>query len=245
MLNDKGPVSLYYQLKEILVNKVKSNEWIIGSKIPTERELCDMYKVSRITVRQALFELENEGYLYRKQGKGTFVTAPKIEQRLSNFYSFSEEIRKLGYTPETKIITFDIVKSNKDISAQLNIEEGTEIYSIKRLRLANGKPFALETSCIPYSICVGLTAEEVTAKGLYNTMKIKFNIIPMQADEVFWASLVSEDDASYLQVKRNSPGLYLDRYTYDEDNRIIEYCKGVIRGDRYKYRVSLKQGIQN
>lgn len=240
MLDDKAPVTLYYQLKEILINKVRSNEWPIGTKIPTERELCDIYKVSRITVRQALNELEKEGYLNRKQGKGTFVTAPKIEQRLSKFYSFSEEIRKMGYAPETKVLDFNVVKADKDIASLLNLSEGAEVYSIKRLRLANGEPFALETSYIPYEECIGLTPDEVSEKGLYNIMKSKYNIIPSQAEEIFCAVLVSKEDAVHLQVKKGSPGLYLERITYNGANKPVEYCRGVIRGDRYKYRVMLK-----
>lgn len=241
MLDDKAPVALYYQLKEILIDKIKSNEWSIGSKIPTERELCEMYKVSRTTVRQALNELENTGYLNRKQGKGTFVIAPKMEQRLSYFYSFSEEIRKMGYTPGTRILDFNIVGADKNIAYQLNVSEGTKVYSIKRLRLANGEPFALETSYIPYEACVGLTPDEVSNKGLYNTLKSKYNITPSQAEEVFYAALINGKDAAYLQVKNGFPGLYLERTTYyDDSNKPIEYCKCIIKGDSYKYRVILK-----
>lgn len=238
MLNEKAPIALYYQLKEILVEKIKSNEWEIDSKIPTERELCDLYKVSRITVRQALEELENEGFLYRKQGKGTFVTAPKIEQRLSNFYSFSEEIRNMGYTPDTKIIDFKIIASDEVIAKHFN-KNGANLYCIKRLRLANNEPFAIETSYIPCDICPGLTAAEIAAKGLYNTMKTKYDLIPNEAIETFEAVIINPGDASHLNVNKNSPGLLLERTTY-ANQRIVEFCHGIIRGDRYKYRVTLK-----
>lgn len=238
MLNEKAPVALYYQLKEILVEKIKSNAWELSSKIPTERELCDLYKVSRITVRQALEQLEKEGFLYRKQGKGTFVTAPKIEQRLSKFYSFSEEIRNMGYTPDTKILEFKITESDELVAKHFN-EKGLPVYCIKRLRLANQEPFAVETSYIPRDLCPGLTADEVAAKGLYNTMKIKFSLTPNQAVETFEAVLINPHDAHYLHVGKNAPGLLLQRTTYAND-RIVEFCDGIIRGDRYKYQVVLK-----
>lgn len=238
MLNEKAPVALYYQLKEILVDKIKSNEWAIDSKIPTERELCELYKVSRITVRQALEELENEGFLYRKQGRGTFVTAPKIEQRLSKFYSFSEEIRNMGYTPSTKIIDFKIVASEEVVAKHFN-EKGITVYCIRRLRLANNEPFAIETSYIPYDLCPNLTVEEIAAKGLYNTMKTKYGLIPNEAVETFEAVLINPNDALQLQVAKKSPGLLLERTTYADD-KIVEFCHGIIRGDRYKYRVVLK-----
>lgn len=238
MLNEKAPVALYYQLKEILVDKIKNNEWEIDSKIPTERELCDLYKVSRITVRQALKELDDEGFLYRKQGKGTFVTAPKIEQRLSKFYSFSEEIRNMGYTPSTKAIEFKKVTIDENIAKHFN-EKVSVVYCIKRLRLANNEPFAIETSYIPCDLCPGMTADEVTAKGLYNTMKTMYNLIPNEAIETFEAVIINPGDALHLHVSKNSPGLLLERTTY-ANQRIVEFCHGIIRGDRYKYQVVLK-----
>ena len=230
MLDEKSPVALYYQLKEILMDKIRTNEWPVNEKIPTERELCEIYQVSRITVRQALSVLE-------KEGKGTFVTTPKIEQRLTNFYSYSEEIRKMGYTPSAKVIGFDLQEADHDVGQYLKIEPGAKVYSIRRLRLANKEPFAYENSFIPYELCPELTAADIAHHGLYNTMA-KYGINPNKAVETFEAVVVSTDEAQYLEVKRNAPGLRLHRVTYEND-RIIEYCQTIIRGDRYKYQIVL------
>lgn len=238
MLDEKAPVALYYQLKEILLEKIRNNEWPINGKIPTERELCEIFKVSRITVRQALYELEKGGYIYRKQGKGTFVTAPKIEQRLSSFYSFSEEIRKMGYTPSTQVVGFDLIKADAEVAKHLNIPQEAKVYSIRRLRLANQEPFAYENSFIPEELCPGLTSEEVATNGLYNSMG-KYGIVPNKAIETFEAVAISSNDALYLEANKNSPGLLLNRVTYAEQ-KVIEYCRSIIRGDRYKYRIVLK-----
>ncbi|NJD01194.1 MAG: GntR family transcriptional regulator [Ruminiclostridium sp.] len=174
MLDEKLPVSLYYQLKEILIKKIKGNEWPVNTRIPTERELCELYRVSRITVRQALDELEKGGYLYRKQGKGTFVTIPKLEQRLGSFYSFSEEIRKMGAVPEANILEFIILESSDRISEILKIERGGKVYGINRLRKADKEPFAVETSYIPVAVAPGLVRESVEKDGLYNTLKTAY-----------------------------------------------------------------------
>ena len=239
MLDEKAPMALYFQLKEIIINKIKSHEWPVDSRIPTERQLCDIYKVSRITVRQALGELEREGYLYRKQGRGTFVTSPKIEQRLSSFYSFSEEIRRMGYTPATKVLQFKQMEAEETIAIKLNVEKGSPVYSIKRLRLANSDPFAVETSYIPGDLFKDLNEEEITSQGLYNTLKNKYNVYPEEAVETFEAILIGSEAANFLQIGRNSPGILLERFTHAGGN-IVEYCRSMIRGDRYKYKIILK-----
>lgn len=240
MLDEKLPVSLYYQLKEILIKRIKENEWPVNTRIPTERELCELYRVSRITVRQALDELEKEGLLYRKQGRGTFVTVPKLEQRLGSFYSFSEEIRKMGAVPEANIIDFDINESSEKISEILKIEKGAKIYSIKRLRKADNEPFAIETSYIPVSVAPGLSKASVEQNGLYNTLKDTFGIIPDEAEESFEAVLIAgEYEAARLNVKKNSAALKIERNTKSK-GAIIEHCVGLIRGDRYKYNIVLK-----
>lgn len=239
MLDERSPLSLYYQIKEILIKKIKDNEWPVSSKIPTEKELCKMFGVSRITVRQALEELKKEGYLYRKQGKGTFVTTPKLETRLNNFYSFSEEIKKMGAAPGTEIISFDVVECCETISQNLELEKGVKVYAIKRLRLAFDEPFAIEISYIPYDMVEGMTKEEVKKNGLYNTLKNVFGITPDEATETFEAIMTPSDACSYLKVRKNSAALKLERITRAQ-GRIVEYCLCIIRGDKYKCKVLLK-----
>lgn len=239
MLNENAPMALYHQLREVVLSKIESNEWPVNSQIPTERELCEAFGVSRITVRKALSELEREGYLYRKQGKGTFVTSPKIEQRLSRFYSFSEEIRKMGYVPSSKILDFTVMQADKNIAANLQIESGVDVYSLRRIRLANEEPFAIENSFIPCVVCPGLSAEEIAVRGLYGAMRLNYGLIANQAVETFEAVSITADEALHLTVAENAPGLLLERVTYS-NMVIVEYCRSIIRGDRYKYRIVLK-----
>ncbi|PYG90397.1 GntR family transcriptional regulator [Ruminiclostridium sufflavum DSM 19573] len=239
MLDEKSPISLYYQLKDIIINKIKTDEWPVGMKIPTERELCEMFNISRMTVRQALKELENEGYVHRKQGKGTYVATLKYEQRLDGFYSFSEEIRKLGAIPSTNIIYFQILESNESISQILSIDQGSDVFSIKRLRLANKEPFAVETSYIPCDVAKQLTRDYVERYGLYNSFKDICGVVPDEADETFGAVLTDPEVSLYLKVKNHSAALMLERTTKSQ-GKVIEYCMSIIRGDMYKYKVALR-----
>lgn len=239
MLDEQSPVALYHQLKEILMDKIKRKEWLPDTKIPTERELCELYNVSRMTVRLALNELQKEGCLYRKQGKGTFIKTPKIEQRLQNFYSFSEEIRKMGMTPSASVLRFETVSSNEDIAGALGLKQGDDVYIIKRLRLADQEPFALETSYIPVSLCPELNIRHIESAGLYNTLENQFGIIVNEAEEVFEAVIIDPESSRYLKTGKNSPGLLLHRIA-GSSGRIVEFCVSIIRGDRYKYRAILK-----
>lgn len=240
MLDENSPLSLYYQLKNIIIDNIKNKVWDLDSKIPTERELCEMYNVSRITVRQALKELEDEGYLYRKQGKGTFVKRQKFVQHLSQFYSFSEEITKMGSVPATNILQFDIIEADQVVANKLKIPTGEKTFAIKRLRLADGEPFALETSFVVHKYAKNLTKEAVAQLGLYEALRQKCGVIPNEATETFEAVLVGTEQAKYLEVPKKSAALYLERVTMAQGN-IIEYCTSTIRGDKYKYTIQLEK----
>lgn len=238
MLDENSPLSLYYQLKKIMIDNIKNKVWDLSSKIPTERELCEIYKVSRITVRQALKELEDEGYLYRKQGRGTFVTGPKFVQRLSDFYSFSDEIKKMGAVSDAIILSFDIIEAEQIIADKLGIATNEKAFAIKRLRLADNEPFAVETSYIVYQYAKELKEETVDQLGLYKALKENCGVNVSDAIETFEAVNVSSEDAVSLKVGKKAAALHLNRITYSE-GRIIEYCNSVIRGDKYKYTIQL------
>jgi GntR family transcriptional regulator len=240
LLDETLPVSLYYQLKQIVIDKIKTGEWAVDSKIPTELELSEYYGISRATVRQALKELVAEGSLYRKQGKGTFVLPHKIEQRLNSFYSFSNEIRKLGYSPSTTILSFDLIEADSAIEAKLRLDGDLKVFRIHRLRLADEEPFAAETSYVPRRLYPGLTREAVGAQGLYTTMRSLAGYDLESATETFEAALLDAPQAKLLNVKRPAAGLYLERLTYHSAAEVAEYCSTFIRGDRYRYSILLR-----
>ena len=239
MLDEKSPVSLYYQLKEDMKHRIVSGEWEKDGKLPPERELCQLYGVSRITVRQALDELKREGYIKRKQGKGTIISVPKLQKGLEHFYSFSEDIRKMGHVADSSIISFEKIKCSKEHSKQLAIRSNVYVFRIKRLRAADKEPFAVETSYVPCHICPEMTKEAVSEKGLYKTLEQDFGIIVNRAEEIFEAVLIREAEAGLLLVNKDSAGIYLQRTAYSDD-LTVEYCQTYIRGDRFRYKVMLK-----
>ncbi|HHW48071.1 MAG TPA: GntR family transcriptional regulator [Clostridiaceae bacterium] len=231
--------SLYSQLKDILLNKILSGEWSNGEKIPNEYELCKMYNVSRITVRQALAELTKKGYLVRKQGSGTYVSIPKIEHNLTSFYSFTEEFRKRGFSPSTKVLEFHMQIARKEIARKLGLGEGSkEVYYIKRLRFADNTPVALESTYIPAALFRNLNEEDLEVKALYDIMREQYGVVPSTAEESISAVNLGEKEAIYLGVDKGVAVLQVERFTYNLET-CIEYTIGFIRSDVFSFHVKL------
>ena len=238
-LNGDLPVTLQYQLKNLLLAKIKGHQWDVNSKIPSEREICEQYAVSRTTVREVLKDLEREGYLVRKQGKGTFVKYPAMEQKLSKFYSFSEEIRARNLEASTRIVSFEMIPADSLVARKLGIREETPVYAITRLRLAGDHVFAYERSYIPYELVPGITPSAVEEQGLYRTITACSDLVADEAVEEFDAVNCPAGIAQLLGVAPRTALLQLTRTTQAR-GLTIEYCVSFVRSDRYKYKVVLK-----
>lgn len=238
ILNENSPVALYYQLKEILTQKIVQNELVVGERLPTEFELCEQYGVSRITVRQALNELEQDGLIYRKQGVGTFVATPRIEQSLTSFYSMSEEFRKRGLTPRTEVVEFSKELPPKKIAKALELGEGQPVYYIKRLRFADDTLMAIEYTYLPLVTFAGLTKEELDTTPLYDIMRNRFGVVTSSAKESFGAVAINKEDAAHFGLPEGYPALDLERFAYS-GSTCVEYTTGVMRGDKFRFYVKL------
>ncbi|MFW5988465.1 MAG: GntR family transcriptional regulator [bacterium] len=236
------PLALYYQLKQLLIEKIENREFKENEKLPTEKELCEKYDISRATVRQALKELENDEYIYKIQGKGTFVSPKKFQQDLLQFYSFTEEMKKIGKKPTSEVLDFKIKQiEDKKIKETLNLDYEDEIYVFTRLRLADGEPMMVETTYMPYELFAGITREELEKRPLYNIMMEDYNTSFSKAEELFRPTLIREDEAEQLDYIEGGPAILLERITYNEDDKVVEYTKSVARGDKFEYRVELEK----
>ncbi|MGI6148918.1 MAG: GntR family transcriptional regulator [Firmicutes bacterium] len=238
LVKENSPVALYYQLKSILAQKIMNNEWQVGDRLPSEFELCKEYGVSRITVRQALAELEKDGLVKRRQGVGTFVTLPKIEQQLTSFYSFSEEFRKRGLNPRNEVEKLEIIVPTAKIAKALDIQQDEEIYYLKRLRYADETLMAIEATYLPVRLFPGLSKAELDTTPLYDVMRNKYGVVVDSAKETFGAVAINRREAELFQLPPGHPALDLERFTYAGD-QCVEYTVGVVRGDRFRFEVKL------
>lgn len=237
-INKDLPVPLYFQLKEALRKRIAAKEWKPGRRIPTEAELCEMYNVSRITARKALEELQNEGYLEKKQGKGTFVKNTIIEQKLGKLYSFSEELKKSGVQEITRMIEFEVVAADEEVATGLHIGLGEPVFKISRLRLADETPYAYEISYIPHRLAEGLTEQMVSGGGLYRSLGT-LGISVDSAVEKLRAINLEQETAWLLETRADAAAIYLIR-TAGCGPVTVEYCVSTVVGDFFSYTVELK-----
>jgi len=239
LLDKSQPIPLYYQIKENLMSKIKDNHFQVSDLIPSETELQELYKVSRITIRRAIRELVQEGYLITRQGKGTFVSKPKASQELNLITSWAETMMNLGMHPQTKYIQYSEVSVPMDVAKLLNIPLGEKAYKIERLRYADNEPICwmvnyLNPQYVPDLIKTGMLGE-----SLYETLEKRYNIILSIAVEKVEAKAARSKEAYLLNVKRGAPLLHVTRTTYDADNNPIEVVMASSRADKYAYSVKL------
>src|SRR3712207_432616 len=147
-IDAKSPVPKYYQLKEIIQAMIEAGELKEGEVIPPERELCEVYGISRMTARQAVMELVNEGLLFREQGRGTFVAGKKIQQETARLASFTQDMRARGMEVSSLVLEVEVERAGPVVSRMLRVAPGEKIIRLRRLRNAGGEPMALETSQI-------------------------------------------------------------------------------------------------
>lgn len=238
VLSKNSKVPLYSQLMDILINEIE-NEMQENEKILSEREICEKYDLSRATVRQATAELEKEGYIYKKHGKGTFVASKKINQNLQGFYSFTEEMKKRGKVPTTKVLKFEILPLNHEVAKKMHLTHGEIVYKFCRLRLADGESMMVETTYVPYNTFPGITKETLSNNALYDIFRDSFNQKVEYAEEEFLPILTNESEAKNLKIEVGSPSLKINRFAYNKFGKIIEYTVSIARGDKFRYTLKL------
>lgn len=227
----------YHQLYKIFLRKIEEGDWIAHQLIPPERELEVNYQVSRTTVRQALSLMGNQGYLYREQGRGTFVAPPKLQQNLNLIKGYSESILERGYKPGQKILFLGYVEPPPRACEQLELEKSNrEIFHIKRLRFANNKPIGIQDTYLKLPGDKYITEQELEERGsLYALLEETYGLIPTEAIETLEATLADEGEATLLNIHVGSPLLAIERTVWSQHHSVMEYLEASYRGDMYKY----------
>jgi GntR family transcriptional regulator len=225
---------------DILKEKVHMGIWVPGNQIPGEQDLCELYQISRTVVRQALRELELEGVINRRKGKGTFISLPKISeglaQKLTGFY---QDMVERGLKPVTKVLHQNVIPSNEKVAGFLNIKPGDQVIDILRLRFINEEPIQLVTTYIPFEICPTLASVDLTNRSLYEYLEKEGGVFIAKGRRYIEAVLANESEAALLGVERGAPLVLLDSISFAENGLPIEYYHALHRGDRSRFEVEL------
>lgn len=235
-IDKRSPVPAYFQLKNILLDKIKSGEYPAGSLIPSERELSESLGISRMTARQAINLLASERYLVREKGKGTFVNELKFEQR--NIMSFSETVKRLGMVPSTRILELSRETDYFDVKEQLELHPDQGIFRIKRLRLADTTPIAVEEVFIPENLCPGIDRLDLT-ESLYALLKNNYSIDISYIDNKIEAVKAEKEHRELLMLTASIPALKISGISYTKEGKKLFYESDIYRADKYNYSVRI------
>lgn len=241
IIDRRSPLPLYVQLKDILLQELDEGLYPPGSTLPPEMSLVDVYGLSRATVRQAMKDLEHEGYIRRIQGKGTLVIREKsaLKRGLSQLTSFSEDMRAHGYETTTKILNFDIAVAPFRIVQLLHIPENKPVIHLQRLRFVNKMPVAISISYINLPDKIQLTCEDLERTvSLYTLFELK-RIPLVESEKTIEAISASEEHAKLLGVPYGNPLLKVEGVLYTLLHQPLEQHVVISRSDMYKYSLNL------
>ena len=241
MIEKQAKTFLYQQLVDQIKGEICDGVYKSEDKLPTERELCKRYQISRATVHRALKELELEKIVVIRQGSGTYIAPDIFEQYLNSFYSFSGEMRKQGKKPSNQILSFKHILGPAKVCKTMALPPRSRLIRIIRLRLADKVPYFYETSYLPAARLQGLTQEVFEDRGLYDIMQQQqqYHISLNRAIETFRPLLPSKLIASQLKIGTHQPCMFLTRKTFDLGQQVVEYTESLGRGDKFEFSVEL------
>lgn len=226
---------LYVQLQMKLMQGIQKGLWRPGNALPSERYLSDVLGVSRITVRKAFDLLLADGLLERQQGAGTFVKK-RVEQPIAVLTGFSDEMKARGYEPETRVLECFVRTATAEEAVILNLKPGQQVAYLKRLRLADSAPVAVEYNVLPRHL---IPDPQVVGESLYKYLRAK-HLMPTRALQQLRANIVSSGERDLLHCGDDTPVLYITRIGYLESGVPIEYTHSYYRGDRYDFIAELQ-----
>ncbi len=225
---------LYFQLAEkmkLMIHQQLSP----GQMLPSESELMARYGVSRNTVRQAVELLENQGFVISRQGKGTFVASERNRYLLQKLVSFSEDMRRRGFVPDTRLLSLAQVLPREKIVQALQLKPNELAHEIRRLRLADGEPMAISTAYVPCSLLGDLSTEAIASGSLFDLLKKRLPYRLAYADRIIKPVVADEQQSALLQVPPGSPLMLVEGPAFLENDLPVEYVVTYYCGERYDF----------
>jgi len=239
-INTKSAIPFYYQLQLYIEDKIKSNQWQPGQKLPSEKKLCDHFNVSRTVVRRTLSELASDNLIETIKGKGSFVSSKKyawhLMQSLQGFY---DDVVERGQVVYTNVLELIDVSATSEIAEFLELEPGEIVTKMKRLRFADGEPIVVVTTYIPKKLCPNLVGVDFRHKSLYAYLREECGLIIAEGVRTIESVNATDELARLLQVADGAALSLLKSVGWTKDGTPLEYYVAWHRGDRSRFQVRL------
>ncbi len=232
-------VPLYHQLYEALRNQLDTGVFQPGDRMPTEAEFCELYGVSQITIRQALNMLVDAGLIYRRKGKGTFVSKPAITASLRKLISFEEDMRQRGLTHHTEVLDMGTAAVSQHTAQALDVQIGEEVVYVSRLRYAEGEPLCVERTSVLKKVCPDLLEHNLAGEPLMEILRRAYGIVLTRAVQTIRARQAGPEYAELLQIAPEDSLLVVERVVYSQHNQPVQFARIFYRGDRYALHLEL------
>lgn len=236
------PVPLYTQIKDILRDRILEGVYISHAQMPSESELMKSFKVSRITVRQALGDLQKEGLIFKIQGKGSYVAKPKAFQSLARLQGFGEAMASMGYETYSRVIGNQIITAGTTVGARLELPAAEAVVEIRRVRYLNREPISVDVSYLPQAIGERLLREDLAHRDIFLILENDYGLPLGQAELQIEAMLADEALARLLKILEGAPILRIERLTFTADGKPLDFEYLYYRGDAFQYRLRLERG---
>lgn len=236
-IDKNGSTPLHVGVRIALADAIQRGNFKPGEKLPSERELQVQLGISRATIRQALNDLAASGLIYTRSGKGTYVAQLRIATSLMPRISFSENMRRLGYVPSTRLLEMRVEPAYGTIADDLQLSQGAGVIRIKRLRLADDIPLAIQKSHLPYDLCYELLNKDFNRASIFDSLS-ELGLSPHSASQLVKASLPTEEEQRLLAIAATDPVMRIQWSTFLENGKPIEAAYQTYRGDEYEIQTS-------
>jgi GntR family transcriptional regulator len=223
----------YLEIAAQLRARIEAAELAPHTSLPSERDLSELFGVSRMTARAAVKQLQQEGYVYRRGPRGTFVAEPRIPLRIG---SFSQEIARAGRQPSAEVVWTDTLAASADVREALGLRAGDRVHGLQRLRCASGEPLALETTYFPERLCPDLLDGPLDG-SLWQVLRDRAGIVPVRASASLEVVTADADAATRLDIAPGTAVLLLVRRTFDADDQCFEVARDLYRADRAEFHI--------
>lgn len=230
----------YQIISQFYSEQIASGKLQDGQQLPTEEALCNLFGVSRATVRKALDDLAYQGYILKKHSKGSFVRAGVASMCLDSLQSFTEEMARRGLSVSSRLMRVTLENAGPLAAAKLDIAEHSKVYVVERLRLVEGEPMAIEKVLLPYFYCPDLSRHDLSS-SLYRLLEKEYGLRLARANQILEAALASKREAELLSIVPKSSVLKIERTSCLANNRPLEYAISSYRGDKYKFYVTMNK----